>query len=69
MSRRLSVTFDIDPDGYAYQIEPADVPTGIVVEVLVGFLEDLKASIESAPALNPADVLAWRALERVSFSG
>ena len=68
MGYRMSVTFDVEEEGYRCLIEPADVPREVFFEVLIGYLEDVQNEFYEARVLNPADVPTLRVLQRVSFT-
>lgn len=52
MGYRLTLSFDIDEGGYGYEISPPETPMWMTVEVLLGFLEDIKRQYDAAPSLN-----------------
>jgi hypothetical protein len=68
MGHRLSVAFDIEEDGYRYEVTALGTPMWLTVEVLLGFLEDLKREYDAAPALNAEDMKAWQSLGRIGPS-
>jgi hypothetical protein len=58
----LSIRFEFFDEGYGFVLDPPGTPWFVVVEVLMGFLQDIKAEWDASPVLNPDDARAWQML-------